>query len=43
MPSRTKRLITAEDLYRLEQITDCRIAPDGQHVVYAVQRVDRKT
>ena len=42
MPARTKRLITAEDLYRLEQITDCRIAPDGKHVVYAVQRVDRK-
>ncbi len=43
MPPRKKRLITAEDLYRLEQLTDCRIAPDGQHVVYAVQRVDRKT
>jgi dipeptidyl aminopeptidase/acylaminoacyl peptidase len=43
MPARTKRLTTAEDLYRLEQITDCRISPDGKHVVYAVQRVDKKT
>jgi dipeptidyl aminopeptidase/acylaminoacyl peptidase len=43
MPSRKKRLITAEDLYRFELITDCRISPDGQHVVYSVHRVDRKT
>ena len=43
MPARKTRLITAEDLYRFELITDCRISPDGQHVVYAVQRVDKKT
>src|SRR3989304_4655353 len=42
-PARPKRLSPAEDLYRLEQITDCRISPDGRHVVYAVQRVDKKT
>lgn len=43
MPPRNKRLITAEDLYRLELMTDCRLSPDGAHVVYAVQRVDAKT
>jgi dipeptidyl aminopeptidase/acylaminoacyl peptidase len=40
---RKKRLITAEDLYRFQLITDCRISPDGKHVVFAVQRVDKKT
>jgi len=43
MPERKKRRITAEDLYRLRLISDCRISPDGKHVVYAVSRVDRKT
>ncbi len=33
----------AEDLYRFENVTDTRISPDGEHVVYSVQRVDRKT
>jgi dipeptidyl aminopeptidase/acylaminoacyl peptidase len=42
MPQRKKRGISADDLYRLQQITDCQIAPDGQHVVFSVQRVDRK-
>ena len=43
MPPRKKRLIAAEDLYQLELISTPRLAPDGQHVVYSVQRVDRKT
>ena len=38
-----KRFITAEDLYNLRLVSDCRISPDGKHVIYAVQRVDRKT
>jgi len=42
MSPRKKRLITAEDLYRFQLITDCRISPDGKHVVFAVQRVDKK-
>jgi len=42
MSPRKKRLITAEDLYRFQLLTDCRISPDGQHVVYCVQRVDKK-
>lgn len=37
------RTITAEDLYDLTLITDCQISPDGHHIVYTAQRVDRKT
>ncbi len=43
MSSQKERLITAKDLYRFHLITDCRISPDGRHVVFAVQRVDKKT
>jgi len=43
MSPRKKRLITAEDLYRFQLIADCRISPDGKYVVFAVQRVDKKT
>lgn len=39
----TKRSITAQDLYRIQQISGARMAPDGKSVVYAVQRVDAKT
>ncbi len=38
-----KRPISAEDLYRIEIISEPRIAPDGRHVVYRQQRVDKKT
>ncbi|MBN2388311.1 MAG: S9 family peptidase [Anaerolineales bacterium] len=41
--SPAKRLITAEDLYRLELPSEPRLSPDGCQVVYRVQRVDRKT
>lgn len=43
MASRQKRSITAEDLYKLEVLSDIRISPDGGSVVYTVQRVDAKT
>jgi len=43
MPAQRKRRITAEDLYRFQLITDPRISPDGRHVVFCVQRVDKKT
>jgi len=43
MPTRKKRRITAEDLYRFQLITDCQISPDGLNVVFCVQRVDKKT
>jgi dipeptidyl aminopeptidase/acylaminoacyl peptidase len=38
-----KRLITAEDLYKLELISGLEISPDGKNVIYAQQRVDEKT
>ena len=37
-----KRTITAEDLYRFRLVKALRISPDGQWVVYVVERVDRK-
>jgi dipeptidyl aminopeptidase/acylaminoacyl peptidase len=38
-----KRRITAEDLYRFRLVSDCRISLDGRHVVFCIQRVDKKT
>jgi dipeptidyl aminopeptidase/acylaminoacyl peptidase len=38
-----KRIITAEDLYRFELISDVRLSPDGTFVVYSLQRTDQKT
>lgn len=35
--------ISAEDLYRFQSISGCAISPDGQHVVFALHRVDRAT
>lgn len=43
MPIKKKRTITPEDLYLIELISSARISPDGKHVVYSQQRVDRKT
>jgi dipeptidyl aminopeptidase/acylaminoacyl peptidase len=43
MSAAKKRLITAEDLYRFELISDVRLSPDGKNVVYVQKRVDRKT
>ena len=43
MPSTVKRPITAEDLYRLVLLSEPRISPDGSHVVYRIQSVERKT
>ena len=37
------RSITAQDLYALQLLTDVRLSPDGRHVVYGIQRVDKKT
>ncbi|MBN1954097.1 MAG: S9 family peptidase [Anaerolineae bacterium] len=42
MVANRKRLISADDLYRFELVTDCQLSPDGQHVVFAVQWVDRE-
>ncbi len=43
MPKQKKKLITAEDLYNLDLITDIEISPDGKTVAYTHQRVDKKT
>jgi dipeptidyl aminopeptidase/acylaminoacyl peptidase len=43
MQAKTKRLITAGDLYNFELIRDVRLSPDGEHVIYVQQRVDKKT
>ena len=43
MPVQSDRLITAEDLYRLQTISSCEISPDGRHVVFSVHRVNKKT
>lgn len=43
MPTRKLRSITAEDLYRFSIPSGMRLSPDGRHIVYAVERVERKT
>jgi dipeptidyl aminopeptidase/acylaminoacyl peptidase len=42
MPTQ-KKSITLDDLYRLQVLSGVRISPDGEHVVYTLQRVDRET
>jgi dipeptidyl aminopeptidase/acylaminoacyl peptidase len=42
MPANKKRLITAEDLYRIDLLFEPRLSPDGRTVIYRIQRVDRK-
>jgi dipeptidyl aminopeptidase/acylaminoacyl peptidase len=42
MPTPKKRTITAEDLYRFQNITHCQISPDGQVVAFCLWRVDDK-
>jgi dipeptidyl aminopeptidase/acylaminoacyl peptidase len=36
-------LITAEDLYAFVLLNNVRISPDGEYVIYTIQRVERKT
>ncbi len=43
MQADTNGRISAEDLYRLDRIAGCEISPDGRHVAYCVERVDRET
>ncbi len=43
MAARKLRSITAEDLYLFNTVSEVRLSPDGQHVVYTVKRVERKT
>lgn len=43
MPGRSTRRIRAEDLYRFRLVGGCELSPDGGHVVYSLQRVDKKS
>lgn len=43
MIAKAKRRITAEDLYHFEIIFNPRLSPDGRHIIYSQQWVDRKT
>lgn len=43
MPAKKKRLITAQDLYKILVLSDARLSPSGEHVIYSLQRVDPKT
>jgi dipeptidyl aminopeptidase/acylaminoacyl peptidase len=38
-----KRRLTAEDLYRMELVSDPKMSPDGRSVIFSVQRVDSET
>ncbi|MCK4668057.1 PD40 domain-containing protein, partial [Candidatus Dependentiae bacterium] len=40
---RKKQRVTAEDLYKYEVLNGCQISPDGKHIIFSLQRVDRKT
>lgn len=43
MTTDMKRLIQAEDLYRIQFVSNSRISPDGSRVVFSVQWVDKET
>jgi dipeptidyl aminopeptidase/acylaminoacyl peptidase len=43
MPTKKLRSITAEDIYQIEIISDIRISPSGEQVVYSQKRVDPET
>ncbi len=43
MPRTKKRKISAKDLYQIEIISDVRLSPSGEQVVYSQQRVDPET
>ncbi|HTE17811.1 MAG TPA: S9 family peptidase, partial [Armatimonadota bacterium] len=42
MPPPDRRLITAEDLFRYRLVSDPQVSPDGERVVYVLQRTDRE-
>ncbi|WP_420629057.1 S9 family peptidase [Candidatus Leptofilum sp.] len=43
MSQAEKRPITADDLYKLELVSDPQISPDGSRIIFGLTRVDRKT
>ncbi len=40
-PQTNERLIKAEDLYRLNEISNLTISPDGKHLAYIIQSLDK--
>ncbi|MGB1252687.1 MAG: prolyl oligopeptidase family serine peptidase, partial [Candidatus Promineifilaceae bacterium] len=40
MSSSSKRLIKAQDLYKIRPVSSCALSADGTQVVYSIQRVD---
>lgn len=40
MSENSRRRITADDLYAFRLVNEADISPDGEHVVYTVQRID---
>ena len=42
MPTPERRLITAEDLFRLRLVSDPQLSPDGEQVAFVVKRTDRE-
>jgi len=42
MPAQ-KKSIVLEDLYRMQVLSGVRISPDGEHIIYTLQRVERET
>ncbi len=43
MAQKLRRNIEAEDLYRLKLVSDCQISPNGQHIIFCLQRVEKST
>ena len=43
MSNSEKRPLQAEDLYQFKLVADPQLSPDGQHLLFPVQRVDRQT
>ena len=43
MASKNRRVIKARDLYRIKVVSDLRISPSGELVIYSQQRIDPKT
>src|SRR5512141_1940949 len=37
-----KRLLTADDLYRVQQVRDPQVSPEGKWIAYTVTSVDRE-
>ncbi len=42
MTTPQKRIITAEDLYQLQTVSSPQISPDGENIIYCIQRVNQE-